>query len=691
MSTTEKLSILKRKRTTLRTAITKLSTKLNYLNCTQADIEFNAERLQIKFNELTLTDDEINDFLNDQEYSEDIIECEKYSENAHLLLFNSKKKANTSAAILPCSRIGSLPTSDSIHYASPPNVTINLPTVNINTFYGKIEEFHSFWERFENCIDKNESLSQIDKQVFLRGYLDAEAKRLVDGISITADTYTMTKEILKSKYGNKDKIIQAHLDYLENLTPIKDLSPSALNEMYIDCNKRLQALDALDEKTQSYERILAPKILRAFPHEICRNWVVYTKRENLAESDIANLMKFLSEEVEGTITANNIKGSLVPSYPIKSSLENFNVHSRPINARIQKLKATNRCFLCTNRGHVQKNCFRKEKYRCSKCRKKHHVSICKTPTNEQSATTSTNKIDTPTYNFVHLQTARVFITGLNGITKLTRCLLDGGSQSSFISSDLVDTLNLPIISTAPLDLQAFESPTNFSHKRWQVQFQLSSIWDKAKANVIAFENSNRYASHPSSPTDVSRFAKNKRMKLADPDDPLSSLPIEILIGADFYWNVMHSDAPFKLSDSLALVPSSFGWILSGSRSHATVSFNPTVHSINVDTFTHELDNMVRNFWNLESIGIQPIQEKLRLSTHNAELLTNFHQSFKIIDGRRVVHLPWKPEVKLTKSNYDTAIHRFNYWTRRIHTNTELKQKYAKQMQDYIDKNKSKPS
>ncbi|GFS73750.1 uncharacterized protein NPIL_518661 [Nephila pilipes] len=101
--------------------------------------------------------------------------------------------------------------------------------------------------------------------------------------------------------------------------------------------------------------------------------------------------------------------------------------------------------------------------------------------------------------------------------------------------------------------------------------------------------------------------------------------------------------------------------------------------------------MVRNFWNLESIGIQPIQEILKLSAHNAELLTNFHQSFKIIDGRRVVHLPWKLEVKLTSSNYDTAIHRFNSWARRIHANTELKQKYAKQMQDYIDKNKSKPS
>ncbi|GFQ67867.1 hypothetical protein TNCT_17751 [Trichonephila clavata] len=109
MSTTEKLSILKRKRTTLRTAITKLSTKLNDPNSTQADIEFNAERLQIKLNELTLADDEIHDFLNDQKYSEDIIECEKYSENAHLLLFNSKKKVIQARPFCLASRIGSSP------------------------------------------------------------------------------------------------------------------------------------------------------------------------------------------------------------------------------------------------------------------------------------------------------------------------------------------------------------------------------------------------------------------------------------------------------------------------------------------------------------------------------------------------------------------------------------------------------
>ncbi|GFS85142.1 DUF1758 domain-containing protein [Nephila pilipes] len=202
----------------------------------------------------------------------------------------------------------------------------------------------------------------------------------------------------------------------------------------------------------------------------------------------------------------------------------------------------------------------------------------------------------------------------------------------------------------------FSSPSLckcFSLTQRQVQFQLSRICVKSKVNIIAFESLNKYASHPLPPTDVSRFTKNKRLKLADPDDSLSNLPIDILIGVDFYRNIVNSEPPVKLSDSLTFIPSIFGCILSGLRSHTTVSFIPTVHNINVDTSTQALEDVVREFWSLESISMQPIQEEK--STCNSELLTNFHQSFEIIDGRRVVKLPWKPEVKLSSNNYEVAI------------------------------------
>jgi hypothetical protein len=47
--------------------------------------------------------------------------------------------------------------------------------------------------------------------------LDGEPKMPVDGISVTATSYEETKKILHARYGDKNRIIQAHLDYLEEI------------------------------------------------------------------------------------------------------------------------------------------------------------------------------------------------------------------------------------------------------------------------------------------------------------------------------------------------------------------------------------------------------------------------------------------------------------------------------------------
>lgn len=107
--------------------------------------------------------------------------------------------------------------------------TVKLPTIKLDLFTGNIEQWTRFWEQVESSIDKNPSVSQINKHVFL-GYLEGEPKRLVDGIAVMAYNYEETKRILLSKYGNKDRIIQAHQDFLENLQPVHSGSPESLNE-----------------------------------------------------------------------------------------------------------------------------------------------------------------------------------------------------------------------------------------------------------------------------------------------------------------------------------------------------------------------------------------------------------------------------------------------------------------------------
>lgn len=53
---------------------------------------------------------------------------------------------------------------------------VKLPTIKLEPFGGDIEEWQRFWEQFVSSIDSNSELSQIDKHVFLRGYLEGEPK-----------------------------------------------------------------------------------------------------------------------------------------------------------------------------------------------------------------------------------------------------------------------------------------------------------------------------------------------------------------------------------------------------------------------------------------------------------------------------------------------------------------------------------
>jgi hypothetical protein len=122
-----------------------------------------------------------------------------------------------------------------------------------------------------SSIDEDASLSTIKKHVFLRRYLEEEPKMLVDGIAITtANTYEGTKKILLARYGDTNRIIQAHLDFLESLPLATSATPDELNTNYTQCYRRIQALRALGEEINGYGRVLVPKILSAFPPEFCQ-------------------------------------------------------------------------------------------------------------------------------------------------------------------------------------------------------------------------------------------------------------------------------------------------------------------------------------------------------------------------------------------------------------------------------------
>jgi hypothetical protein len=108
---------------------------------------------------------------------------------------------------------------------------------------------------------------------------------LVDGIDVTANTYEETKRILIARYGDTNRIIQAHLDFLEGLPPVKSATPNELKTIFIECHRRVQVLRALGGDVNGYGRVFIPTILHDFPPEICQRWIVHVKRQNRSEGE----------------------------------------------------------------------------------------------------------------------------------------------------------------------------------------------------------------------------------------------------------------------------------------------------------------------------------------------------------------------------------------------------------------------
>ncbi|PNF36572.1 hypothetical protein B7P43_G15345 [Cryptotermes secundus] len=251
-------------------------------------------------------------------------------------------------------------------------------------------------------------------------------------------------------------------------------SPEALNTTFIECNRSIQALQVIGGDVNAYSRVLAPKIFRAFPDDVCRRWTIHVKREQLSEGDIIKLMEFLSVEVEGALTTQKICGESLSVSNLTPTVATFHISSKnqknirrikgPMElfcifiesrchwaqdcdtviatcSRIEKLKAANRCFICLNWGHKARTCSKKGRALCTNCKRSHHRSICNSTEHNtahfcQVPPISVSNVGVTSSNFIYLQTTRVWVRGPTGLSKLTRPVLDGSSQSSFITKSI---------------------------------------------------------------------------------------------------------------------------------------------------------------------------------------------------------------------------------------------------------------
>ena len=368
-------------------------------------------------------------------------------------------------------------------------------------------------------------------------------------------------------------------------------------------------------------------------------------------------------------------------------------------ARKQILKTSGRCFNCLSKGHLSRHC--RSAGRCANCKGKHHTSICNTqdetpPTTAQSLvqekplnpnaptfTATANNLCAGKVQSVLLQTARAHIYGASNPRRSieVRLLLDSGSQRSYLSKRASDSLELQPTGEQQLAIATFGSSREClqTYPVVEVCMKLKGFSPLCLSLYVTPMICEPLVSQPiaSCLTDSQHLAS---LDLADYSSGEASLEVDMLIGSDFYWDLVTGGVSRGIRGPVA-IHTKLGWVLSGPAlgdGAAQCSANlVTTHVLHADAqpgVLTTLEDRLRSFWDLESLGIASVEKTL---------FDEFLNTVSIQNGRYQVSLPWKDFHKPLPDNFQLCLKRLNGLLHRLRHSPDVLQQYHSIIMDQL--------
>ena len=105
--------------------------------------------------------------------------------------------------------------------------SVSLPKLYLKPFGGNITEWNQFWDEYKQSIHLNPTLTRVQKFNYLVSYLQGVAYKSIQGLSVTEENYEQAISILKERFSDNQKIINAHMDKLFNIKPVHNLDVGA--------------------------------------------------------------------------------------------------------------------------------------------------------------------------------------------------------------------------------------------------------------------------------------------------------------------------------------------------------------------------------------------------------------------------------------------------------------------------------
>lgn len=277
----------------------------------------------------------------------------------------------------------SIQSSQATSSNAQPKFRCHLKPAELPTFDGSFEKWTSFKQMFYSLIDKNVTLTPIQKLHFLKSALKGSASLVLQNLDFSNENYAEALKLLNDKFENKRSIIHKQTSILLNLPCVTSTRESAQN-MLLHVQQTLHGLAALKIDTSSWDPIITTLILSKFDSFTLAEWErVAPGKEPPSRQQLFDFLERQSQVLE----ALNYSGEPFLNNPSKVQQKSSNclTCSQPhftyqcptfkalsVYDRINKISSLSKC----------KNCFLDHKTnacesarRCLKCSGLHHTLL----------------------------------------------------------------------------------------------------------------------------------------------------------------------------------------------------------------------------------------------------------------------------------------------------------------------------
>lgn len=606
----------------------------------------------------------------------------------------------------------------------------------IPTFDGRYEQWEKFKVIFKDVVDKSNEPDRI-KLYHLEKALIGDAIGLIDSKTIADGNYERAWQILDERFSDKRRMIDRHLASLLSVKKIQRESFSELRSLVENFENHVENLKFLGQEfTGVSDYFIVFVIARALDDDTKKLWETTVKKGMLPSYE--QTIQFLKERVsvlERCQTSTDVNQLKMLSAPKSASFKHSSAKSShattslvdhrcdvctdshltfkcptfnqlSVSQRIAKVKERNLCFNCLRRGHRVGECPSKKS--CSRCQRRHHsllhlegnipsskqnemkevnhrlrqvsldpassseVSVpapaCKPSTSGAIMNTAHSRVPV---GQVFLLTAVVDVLDSNQQLHQCRALIDSGSQVSIITQSLANALNL---STSEVSVPIFGIGNAKSFMKQMGNVQVRSRCNNFGLSLTCLVSPKITGPLPSVSIDIASWEIPPGIQLADPSFYKSN-SIDMLIGMDYYWDVMKPGF-LKLSDELpSFHDSHFGWLVGGPHYvRATNSVALRSYTICADP----IDQLLQKFWEVESVP-----SEITATTEQEECENHFLTTHRRDEsGRYVVQLPLKAEALQLPDSRSLALRRFYALEAKLSRNPDLKVQYDAFIDEY---------